>query len=292
MVTISVSEIEYQPRSTPPLLARIYRPSGTGPFPALVSVHGGAWIGNDRLSNQVLDVGLAERGILSVAIDFRLPPQAAYPSSIADINYAVRWLKHNALRYATRPEMVGAIGTSSGGHQILLSAMRPKDPRYCELSLEDAPEVGAELACLVLCWPVVDPADRYDMAKVRAVQDMMRPQEAYFGNESVMSEADPLHCLERGESVVLPPTLIIDGTSDDRLTPDGIDRFLSAYARRGGEVRRERFQDQGHTFIIKDPSSKSSIRAIDELASFVNERLFEGSDRVLPTGLARSAPGR
>ena len=285
MSNVNVSEVEYQSRSTPPLFARMYRPSGHGPFPALVSVHGGAWIGNDRTSNQVLDIALARQGIVIAAIDFRLAPNAPYPASIADINLAVRWLKHHALQYATRPELVGAIGTSSGGHQLLLSAMRPGDRRYRELPFQGSPAYEAELASLVLCWPVVDPADRYTMAKARGIEDMLRPQEAYFGSETAMDEADPLRCLERGEHLNLPPTLIVDGTADDRLTPGGIGRFVSAYERAGGDIRRVQFEGQGHTFIVKDPSAPASIQAVETIASFVQDRariLANMSERLEP----------
>lgn len=272
MSNVQVSEVEYQTRSIPSLLARIYQPSGRGPFPALVSVHGGAWIGNDRTSNQVLDIALAMRDIVIVAIDFRLAPDAPYPASIVDINFAVRWLKHRASRHASRPELVGGIGTSSGGHQLLLSALRPNDRRYRALPLDGDAAYSAELSSLVLCWPVVDPVDRYAMAKARAVADMLRTQEAYFGNTTAMDEADPLRLLERGESVDLPPTLVVDGTSDDRLTPDGLGRFVSAYGRAGGTIRRMQFEGQGHTFIVKDPTTPASVRAIDAIASFVHEQ--------------------
>ena len=132
--------------------------------------------------------------------------------------------------------------------------MRPDDHRYRELPFQGSPAYEAELASLVLCWPVVDPADRYTMAKARGIEDMLRPQEAYFDCETAMDEADPLRCLERGEHLNLPPTLIVDGTADDRLTPGGIGRFVSAYERAGGDIRREQFEGQGHTFIVKDPT--------------------------------------
>jgi acetyl esterase/lipase len=47
-----------------PLLARIYRPAGaSGPLPALVDLHGGAWNFFDRTVDFHIDRGLAARGI-------------------------------------------------------------------------------------------------------------------------------------------------------------------------------------------------------------------------------------
>src|SRR5436190_18022204 len=43
-----VEDIEYLRHGDKPLLARVYKPHGEGPFPALVECHGGAWCLQDR----------------------------------------------------------------------------------------------------------------------------------------------------------------------------------------------------------------------------------------------------
>ena len=60
---IDVRDIEYRRHGGAALLARLYRPRGDGPFPALVEVHGGAWASGDRLNNAPLDAALAKSGI-------------------------------------------------------------------------------------------------------------------------------------------------------------------------------------------------------------------------------------
>ena len=44
-----------------PLLARFYRPEGSGPFPAGLEVHGGAWTSGDRLNNTAIGEHLDRR---------------------------------------------------------------------------------------------------------------------------------------------------------------------------------------------------------------------------------------
>ena len=56
---IEVRDLEYQRADGVPLLARLYRPTGSGPFPAVIDVHGGAWASGDRLNNAPLDEALA-----------------------------------------------------------------------------------------------------------------------------------------------------------------------------------------------------------------------------------------
>ena len=47
---ITIEDVEYQPG----MLARLYRPKGTGPFPAALQVHGGAWTSKDRTDNDFM----------------------------------------------------------------------------------------------------------------------------------------------------------------------------------------------------------------------------------------------
>src|SRR5580658_4870564 len=155
-------DVEYQRQDGQPLLARLYQPIGPGPFPAVLEVHGGAWTGGDRFNNVAIGEALAADGIVVLSIDFRMPPVARYPDTIADVNLGIRWLKANAAKFNSRPDLVGGLGTSSGGHMILLSALRPTDARYTKLPL---PGADASLRFVVACWPVADPLQRYRVKK-------------------------------------------------------------------------------------------------------------------------------
>src|SRR3954467_8836564 len=108
--TITIEDVEYQPG----MLARLYRPKGNGPFPAAIQVHGGAWTSKDRTDNDFMAKALAESGIVVLSLDFRMPPDGAYPASIQDINLGVRWLKAHAGDFRARADWVGSFGTSSG----------------------------------------------------------------------------------------------------------------------------------------------------------------------------------
>ena len=136
---IDVEDIEYLRHGDKPLLARVYKPRGTGPFPLIIDIHGGAWCKKDRTSDAGTDEPLARSGVVVVALDFRMGLEGRYPASIADINYAIRWSKARAAEFGGRPDRVGILGVSSGGHQAMLAAMRPDDPRYTVLPLPRSP---------------------------------------------------------------------------------------------------------------------------------------------------------
>src|SRR6478672_8007935 len=260
---IEARDLEYQRANGVPLLARLYRPVGPessgGPFPAVIDVHGGAWASGDRLNNAPLDEALAKSGIVVLAIDFRMPPQHRYPASIADIHFATRWLKAHAEEFGSRPELVGGLGTSSGAHQLLLSALRPDDPRYAALPLPEAASEDARLPYLVLCWPISDPLARYRMVKEKGNSRLVEAHDAYWASEAEMAEGNPQLILERGEAVTpLPPAIVVQGLADDNVTPDMADRFASAYRARGGSLDLHKFAGQPHTFIPRDPGSDAS----------------------------------
>ncbi len=97
-----VDDIEYLRHGDKPLLARVFKPRGSGPFPALVECHGGAWCMSDRKTEHLRHEFMASHGIVSIALDFRSGNEAPYPASAQDINYAVRWAKLHARDLKTR----------------------------------------------------------------------------------------------------------------------------------------------------------------------------------------------
>ncbi|HEY4470552.1 MAG TPA: alpha/beta hydrolase [Stellaceae bacterium] len=276
---IEVRDLEYQHVDGTALLGRLYRPVGSGnsggPFPALVDVHGGAWASGDRLNNAPLDEALAKSGIVVLAIDFRMPPQHRYPASIADINFATRWLKTHAGEFGSRRELVGGLGTSSGAHQLLLSALKPKDPRYAASHLAEAPTEEGSLPFLALCWPISDPLARYRMVREKGNTRLVESHDAYWNSEAEMGEGNPQLILERGETGALPPAILVQGTADDNVTPDMADRFTAAYRARGGQLELHKFDGQPHTFIVRDPASDASRRATEMIRDFVLKQTAE-----------------
>jgi acetyl esterase len=269
LADITVEDVEYLRHPSGPLLARVYRPKDAKPRAAIVSLHGGRWTRESRLTNAVIDEALAYDGVLVMALDIRMPPTAGYPDCLADINYAIRWLKSYARDLGIGEDRIGGIGTSSGGHQMTLSALRPRDPRYAALPGPDG--VDASLAYLIACWPVLDPLSRYKMATAKGMDDHVVAHHAYWPNEAAQAEGNPQMILDRGEPVELPPTLVIQGTGDVILPADMADNFAAAYRKAGGVVDLRKFDGQPHTFITKEPESLASREAIEVIKAFVRE---------------------
>src|SRR5580698_7462890 len=265
----TVRDIVYHHDGDKQRLARLYQPAGTGPFPAVLQVHGGAWNNKDRTDGQNTALDLAEAGIVVLAIDFRNAPEAPYPASLQDINYGIRWLKAHAGDFGSSAGQVGAYGTSSGGHQILLAAIRPDDSRYRALPLAEAPDVDAKLAFVVSGWGVLFPLERYKLAKAKGDTELAKGHDIFFGNEETQIEATPALIIERGEKVFLPPALVFQGTQDQWTTVDLAQRFADDYRKAGGSVDLLLLEGARHTFLNEHPFEPNSVKALDTMIAFI-----------------------
>ncbi len=262
-MNFNAEDIIYQSPNGVPLLARLYRPVGVGPFPAVLEVHGGAWTGGDRFNNVSIAESLAADGIVVLSIDFRMPPVAQYPVACQDVNTGIRFLKAHAEQYGSRAELVGGLGTSSGGHLLLLSALRPNDPRYSSGG-------DASLAFAIACWPVADPLKRYRVMQESGNARLVAAHDAFWPSVEDMTDANPMLILQRGEAAAKPPMLVIQGTNDNNLTPDMTSGFASGYAAAGGKITFESFPGQPHAFIPGNPASPDSLRALELIKGFVH----------------------
>ena len=92
---------------------------------------------------------------------------------------------------SSRPDWVGSFGTSSGGHQVLLAAMRPDDPRYAALPLAEAPRSTRGSAFVISGWGVLDPLLRYELAKKAGNAELMENHHNFWGDEATMAEGNP-----------------------------------------------------------------------------------------------------
>jgi acetyl esterase/lipase len=280
---LDTEDVEYLRHAGNPLLARLFKPRGTGPFPLVVELHGGAWCHGDRLNDTIINESLARSGVVVAALDFRMPPVAAYPASLTDINYAIRWLKTRAAELGSRPDRVGVLGVSSGAHQAMLLGMRPRDPRYSAVPLTaTAAAVDAAVRCVVLCWPVIDPLGRYHYAKnlkeggqpyPDLVDQVLPSHDEYWRTEAAMAEGSPVLALERGERVELPPVLYLQGTQDLAHPRPDLDRFVAHYRKAGGRVALELYEGEGQAFITRNSSSPNARKAIDKIIEFVHQEI-------------------
>jgi acetyl esterase len=274
-MSVRIEEIVYRNIDERELKALIFKPEGAeaeasfANLPAMVCLHGGAWISGDRTVPTYMAERLAARGFVVMSIDFRMAPRHMYPTSLRDANYAIRWLRKHASEYGVDASRVGGLGFSSGGHLILLSAMRPERAEYTADLPDELRNYSAQLDWVVTCSGVLDPLARYRMAQQAGYADIIACHDKYFGNEANMREGNPPLMLERKDRIELPPLLMFQGGADPRLPADTASRTAALYRSAGGRAEALIYEGLGHTLSEWPAAQQDEIA--DRIQRFVAE---------------------
>ena len=209
-----------------------------------------------------MDRALAASGVLVVAIDLTLAPEAPYPACVQDANYGVRWLKSKAASWNGDPSKIGIYGSSSGGHVAELLGMRPRDPRYNAIPLPEAVGVDATVAYIATRSPISNTFARYQNAVDKKREPMIANNKTFFNPWDTIHESNPQEILERHERVTLVPLLIMQGALDDNVRPAVQETFVQSYRAAGGDVQFHVFEDSEHEWVAKDGSQTDRARAM------------------------------
>src|SRR6267154_3442085 len=268
---LKVSEVEFRRNAVGRMLmARVYQPQGAGPFPTLLDLHGGAWNNKDRRAEEPMDRAIAASGVLVVAIDMTLAPEAPYPACVQDANYGVRWLKSKAAAWTGDAAKIGVFGSSSGGHVAELLGMRPRDARYNAIPLVSAPN-DATVAYVATRSPISNTFARFQNAEQKKRENMMKNNKPFFVPWETIHEANPQEILERREPVTMVPLLIMQGALDDNVLPAAQEKFAATYKAAGGQVDFRVFPDSEHEWVAK-PGLQTD-RARDMVKAFIARNL-------------------
>lgn len=202
----------------------IYLPNeGDGPFPVILSIHGGAFMGCDKSDGQVMPMleGL-KRGYAVLAINYRLSWEAIFPAMVHDAKAAVRWVRANAEKYAFDVSSIISWGGSAGGYLSSMLGTSAGIPEMEDLSLGN-PDQPSHIQAVV-DW--FGPANFLTMDEQLAASGMApmqgfehsavnSPESLYLGAKiteipDVVKAANPETYIRGNE----PPFLIQHGVND------------------------------------------------------------------------------
>jgi acetyl esterase/lipase len=246
--------LEFNNPDHEPLLLDLARPKeGTGPFPAVVCIHGGGFRAGTREGYDPLCVKLAGQGYVAVTITYRLSPAYTFPAAVHDCKAAVRWLRANASRYQVDPNRIGATGGSAGGHLALFLGVTAG---IKEFEGPGHPEQSSAVSCVVSYSGPSDFTKSYGKSV-----DAQVVLPLFFGGNLEQKphehiRGSPLYWVTPNAA----PTLCIHGTKDDYVAYEQatwmVDRLKAA------AVTAELLTLEGAGHGFKGPESERADQAM------------------------------
>jgi acetyl esterase/lipase len=222
--TITITQdIQYREGDSKSWLLDMAMPANFGGKlrPAIVIVHGGGWSGGSKSDPvyQRLMMEYAQRGYVTINVNYRLTGEAPFPACIEDVKSAVRWLRANSKELAVDPDRIGAYGHSAGAHLALMLAMTDKS-------------AGLE----------GDGGMNNYSSWVNVVVAGSPPIE--LGRNTPMAHKNwwPIGYISSGH----PPMLLIQGTDDRIVRPNLTDDFVEKMKKEGTEIEYIRIDGVGH----------------------------------------------
>ncbi len=164
------------------------------------------------------------------------------------------------------------MGTSSGGHLVVLAALKPNDPRYA--SIPCAGGGDSRVPFVVALWPVICPASRWRayQASPGAMGNRGRAasqQIGYWLTEAAMEEGSADMAVNRGDAIDLPHILYLQNPADPMHPFANLESFVAGYRKRGGQVRLELFAGEKYDAVRSDPDSAEARAAIAKIVAFI-----------------------
>ncbi len=207
----------------------VFRPAGAPRAPLVLMIHGGGWAGGCREQYWRTGLPLAEAGIASASIGYRLLPDAAWPEMPYDVLRGAEFLCRNAGELGIDASRAVTWGSSAGGHlALMLQAWRDRWVR--EGVVRQAPEiVGTVAQCPVVDFP--DPVPESINRKA-------------LMNGHPHSEVSPMHAEPR----LFRSVLVAQGDADDLTLLKGARAFVARLTAAGVDARLEVIPGAGHGF--------------------------------------------
>jgi acetyl esterase/lipase len=214
-----------------PLHLDLHVPPGDGPFPVLLWIHGGGWMTGSRewTVDQQFHERMVARGYAVADVDYRLALEATYPAQQADIDAAIRWLRHHASALRIDPNRFAALGESAGGQLAAIAGLTG---------------TGDTSIQAVILW--YGPAD---LSTLQNQHDPFTSPAILLGGP--LSEraafarlASPLHNIHPDA----PPFLLVHGTEDEIVPFAGSVGFAEALRAQGVRCDVLPVEGAGHAF--------------------------------------------
>jgi alpha-L-fucosidase 2 len=238
------------------LLADVAYPEGKGPFPVILSVHGGRWFRETKSTHSAIKVrDWAGFGFFAMSIDYRLIGCTPAPACYQDVLCALRWLHAHAAKYPIDRNRIFLIGQSAGGHLVSLAATLGDGPFPRTGGWEDQP---------------------HDFRAVISVSAPYELTKLDWGNGWAPAGAEPLAARQLASPInyvtaKMKPILIVHSDDDPSVPARQALDMVAALEKAKVRHRFVHYKDKGHVSITEDVI-KEARAFIEEISGKTGEK--------------------
>jgi acetyl esterase/lipase len=205
----------------------VYRPlaRGSGNYPFVLGIHGGAWKRGDQTAYRFLPPKLLPQGVAVVLVSYRLLPNFRFPAAFEDLAHVLAWLKRNGRDLGLNVSRCVLFGGSAGAHLAMLLAAR---------TIAEG-RTRPTLCGIVAYCGIMDTIDQYlwDQENGESlVKEFLGTSPE--GDVTLYRQASPVEQVHS----VMPPVWMVHGNADRIVSPDQSRKM------------RDKLQELGHVPIL------------------------------------------
>jgi len=198
--------------------------SGSGQYPTLVHIHGGAFMLGDKRDIQIVPwLEALKHGYALASINYRLSGEAIFPAAVCDAKNAIRFLRRNSAKYQLDGERFAVVGGSAGGNISAMVSVTGDKSVFVE---EQAS--GSESCAVKACVEWFGPTDFLKMDEQLAAaglgpcdhSEKDSPESRYMGGQITTLESEWIQ-LANPMTYIHPgmPHMFIEHGSRDHIVP-------------------------------------------------------------------------
>jgi acetyl esterase/lipase len=202
----------------------VYLPKGgSGTFPVIICVHGGAFKSGDKTKELDFLSAALESGYAVISVNYRLSSEAIFPAAINDVKAAIRFIRANAATYNINADKIALWGGSAGGNLVSLAGTTAGTNDLYDVSLGNETISDDVLAVVDWFGPIYFSTMDAEFTALGssgimgATNSSSSPESAYLGEtigsaqaETLVKQASPQTYITKDD----PAFFIQHGTAD------------------------------------------------------------------------------
>lgn len=242
---------------------RVFRPVSTVITPALVYMHGGAWMqGSPETHWDITSRLAAWAGVTVFSVDYAKAPERPFPAAFNQVVAVLRWVAANAGNLGVDPAHLSVGGDSAGGNLAAAAAL--------ELRGE------VEMAGQLLIYPACD----FDLTRPSMIENAEAPilqtkgmpgvNRMYSPDETLLTSDPRVAPLVADSHAGLPPAYIAVAENDP-LYDSGL-AYADALEAEGVPVERDLGAGLIHGYLRAMDYCAASMSSLERMAAWLAKR--------------------